>query len=71
MRGFAIALAYNRDRLIGDTDLASMYTYIGIAPLWIGEAGAEATLQFKADLLSARDLLKDAYMFDANVVEGW
>ena len=71
MRGFAIALAYNRYMLITSTDLESVYSYMGSAPVWIGDAGADATLQFKADLLSARDLLQTAYMFDANVVAEW
>ena len=44
---------------------------MGAAPVWIGTAGAEATLQFKADLLAARDILQAAYGFDADVVANW
>lgn len=71
MRGFAVGLQYNRYKLISDTDLASVYTLMGAAPVWIGTAGAEATLQFKADLLAARDILQSAYGFDADVVANW
>jgi hypothetical protein len=71
MRGFAVGLQYNRYKLISDTDLASVYTLMRAAPVWIGTAGAEATLQFKADLLAARDILQSAYGFDADVVANW
>ena len=71
MRGFAVGLHYNRYKLISDADLASVYTLMGSAPVWIGTAGADATLQFSADLLTARDLLQAAYGFDADVVAGW
>ena len=71
MRGFALGLHYNRYKLISDADLASVYNLMGSAPVWIGTAGAEATLQFEADLLAARDILQTAYGFDADVVAGW
>ena len=71
MRGFAMGLQYNRYKLISDSDLESVYNHMGTAPVWIGTAGAEATLQFKADLLAARDILQAAYGFDADIVAGW
>ena len=71
MRGFAVGLKYNRYKLISDSDLASVYNLMGAAPVWIGTAGAEATLQFKADLLAARDILQASYGFDADVVANW
>ena len=67
MRGFAVGLHYNRYKLISDADLASVYTLMGAAPVWIGDEGADV-IQFKADLLSARDILQAAYGFDADVV---
>ena len=71
MRGFAMGLAYNKYKMISDSDLASVYNLMGTAPVWIGTAGAEATLAFKADLLAARDILQAAYGFDAAVVANW
>ena len=70
MRGFAVGLHYNRYKLISDTDLASVYDLMGAAPVWIGDEGADV-IQFKADLLSARDILQAAYGFDADVVANW
>ena len=71
MRGFALGLAYNSFMTINPTDLADVYQKMGTAPVWIGTAGFEATLQFEADLLAARDILQAAYGFDADVVAGW
>tara|TARA_B100002051_G_C16713257_1_gene627824 strand:- start:631 stop:1920 length:1290 start_codon:yes stop_codon:yes gene_type:complete len=70
MRGFAVGLHYNRYKLISDADLASVYTLMGAAPVWIGDEGADV-IQFKTDLLSARDILQAAYGFDADVVANW
>ncbi len=71
MRGFALGLAYNSFMTIDPNDLADVYEKMGTAPVWIGTAGVEATLQFEADLIAARDILRDAYGFDADVVAGW
>tara|TARA_Y100000588_G_scaffold384144_1_gene474815 strand:- start:848 stop:2149 length:1302 start_codon:yes stop_codon:yes gene_type:complete len=71
MRGFAMGLAYNKYKAISDSDLADVYTLMGTAPVWIGTAGPEATLAFKADLLEARDILQAAYGFDPDVVAAW
>ena len=70
MRGFAVGLHYNSFKLISDTDLANVYDLMGTAPVWIGDEDADV-MQFKADLLAARDILQAAYGFDADVVANW
>ena len=70
MRGFAVGLHYNSFKQISDTDLANVYDLMGTAPVWIGDEDADV-MQFKADLLAARDILQSAYGFDTDVVANW
>ena len=69
MMGFAVGLRYNSFKTISDADLASVYTHMA-SPVWVGDEGADV-MQFKADLLAARDILQAAYDFDADVVAAW
>ena len=71
MRAFALGFHFNEYKLISSSDLSQALTLMGTAPVWIGTAGAEATLAFKADLLAARDILEAAYGFNSDVVAGW
>ncbi len=67
MKGFALSLQFSPIATISRDDLIAVHTNMGEAPVLTAEAAAAYVVQLE----TARDLLKDAYQFDAEVVAGW
>ncbi len=76
LKGFALTFQFNPRSPLSDEDFVLLHSLIGDAPVL---ASAEVTEQddYRANLLSARDLLRDSYGFDsanmgdANGENGW
>ena len=68
MRATAIALQYNRYKMISDSDLYYLYDLMQTAPIFPSQGDL---IQFKSELLIARDILQTVYGFDSNVVNEW
>ena len=68
MKGFALGLQFNKTSPLSDADFASVHTMLGDMPVLIGETEVTA---YKANLMTARDLLQAAYTFDAENVANW
>lgn len=64
MKGFALALQFNPRSPVSDGDFAQLHTLLGQAPV-LPDAAQPDIDGYRADLLSARQLLGDAYGFDA------
>ena len=67
MKGFALSLQFSPIATISRDDLIAVHTNMGEAPVLT----ADAVVDYVAKLEAARELLKDAYQFDAEVVAGW
>jgi hypothetical protein len=71
LKGFALSLQFNPRKQINDSDFATLNELIGTEP------GMDDVASYKADLVSARDILASAYGFatenlgDANGEGGW
>ncbi len=61
LKGFALSLQFNPRSPVGDADFATLHDLLGTAPVLPG-GDLEA---YAADLRSARQILGDAYGFDA------
>ena len=67
MKGFALSLQFSPIATISRDDLIAVHTNMGEAPVLT----ADAVVDYVAKLEAARELMKDAYQFDAEVVAGW
>lgn len=64
MKGFALGLQFNPRKQISDMDFSMFHTLVGDRPV-LETATAMQVSTYKANLLAARDLLQNAYSFDA------
>ena len=79
LKGFALGLQFNPRSQVSDTDFAAFHTHVGDRPVLSEAAGATAQqiTDYRAALISARDILKASYLFDdanmgdANGENGW
>lgn len=71
MKGFAIGLQFNpRSPMHEGTRFVDLHGFIGDRPV-LANADAGDISDYQAALLSARDLLRDAYGFSTANAEGW
>jgi hypothetical protein len=68
MKGFALGLQFNKATPLNDADFITVHTMLGDMPVLTGEA---EVLAYRANLLTARDLLQTAYAFDAQNAANW
>ncbi|MCW8880537.1 MAG: hypothetical protein OQK51_26040 [Kangiellaceae bacterium] len=68
MKGFALNLQFNRFSPLTDENYTQLHTLLQDAPV---VSPQEALDQYKLDLRAARDLLQQAYSFEAEHVENW
>jgi len=68
MKAFALGIQFNERSQLSDADFATLHQLIGTAPAF---ADATAISSYQADLLQARDILQQAYNFDAENVANW
>jgi hypothetical protein len=61
MKGFALGFQFNPRSPLSDDDFAAFHDHVGTAPVLEDVTALEA---YKADLLAARGLLRDAYGFE-------
>lgn len=61
LKGFLLALQFNPRSQVSDEDLLTIHEMVGTAPLFPGAMGSA---QYIADLVSARNMLAEAYGFD-------
>ena len=67
MKGFALGLQFNPYSKITDAQFEQIHTLMGDKPV-LTQADVEA---YRADLLTARDIIQTALSFDAENVEKW
>jgi hypothetical protein len=67
MKAFSLGLQFNRLSVLSDADFTSVQTLMRVAP----ELDAANIDAYKADLITARDLLQTAYQFDAENAANW
>lgn len=67
MKGFALGLQFNPHSPLSDADFDALHVLLADAP----EITAAGAADYVTGLLQARDLMQDAYAFDAADVEGW
>ncbi len=67
MKGFALSLQFSPIATISRDDLIAVHDYMNEAPVLTGDDAGD----YIDDLIVARNLIRDAYGFDATVVEGW
>jgi len=65
LKGFLLALQFNPHAQVSDEDLLAIHDFVGTAPVFPGQMGQA---QYIADLVAARDLLAEAYAFDAALI---
>lgn len=71
LKGFAIGLQFNpRSPMLDGTNFTDLHGFIGDQPV-LATAEASAISDYQAALMSARDLVRDAYGFSAANAEGW
>ena len=68
MKGFALGLQFNKATPLNNADFITVHTMLGDMPVLTGEA---EVLAYRANLLTARDLLQTAYAFDAENAANW
>lgn len=68
MKGFALGLQFNEDSPLNDADFAMVHTMFGDMPVLIG---VDEVAAYRADLMTARDLMQAAYEFSAENAENW
>ncbi|WP_028117670.1 DUF4856 domain-containing protein [Ferrimonas senticii] len=68
LKGFGLGLQFNRHSPLSDADFAQFQQLVGDAPVFANDNDRAAYL---ADLQSARDLLQNAYGFNAENVANW
>ncbi len=67
LKGFAISLQFNRFSPLSDEQFAEVMSLIGDAPV----LNADQVADYVADLIAARDIMQQAYGFDATNVANW
>lgn len=67
MKGFALNFQFNPRTPVSAEDFAKVHELMGMAP----ELSADGVEAYKAKLLEARDILQNAYGFDAENVANW
>ena len=67
LKGFALNLQFSRFSPLSDEDYETLHTLIKDAPA----ISVEERAQYRLDLLEARQILQDAYEFEAEHVENW
>ena len=67
LKGFVVSLQFSRFSPLSDEDHEQVNTLIKDAPVLT----ADSIDAYKADLITARDILRDAYEFDADNAENW
>ena len=67
MKGFALSLQFSPVAAVSREDLIAVHAAMGEAPVLSADVAGNYVTQLQA----ARDLLKDAYQFDAEIVAGW
>ncbi len=70
MKGFALGLQFNPNKRISDAQLVELHAALGDAPV-LATATMQERLDYLARLTQARSILKTAYDFSTNNVEGW
>jgi hypothetical protein len=68
MKGFALGLQFNRLSPLSDADFAEVHRLFQDKPV-LNDAAARTAYQ--ADLLTARNIIRDAYSFDAENAANW
>jgi hypothetical protein len=68
MKGFALGLQFSKFSPLSDADFAMVHTMFGDMPVLTGEAEVTAYL---ADLLTARNLMQEAYTFAPENAANW
>lgn len=68
MKGFALGLQFNEDSPLSDADFATVHTMFGDMPVLIGDV---EVADYRAGLMSARDLMQEAYAFSPENAENW
>ena len=63
LKGFALSFQFNPKSPVSDEDFDQLHILIGDAPV-LADAGEDDINAYRADLLAARDILKEAYGFD-------
>ncbi len=67
MKGFALGFQFNPRSPLTDTQFEELHSLIGDAP----ELEETNAADYVTDLETARDLMRDAYGFEADDVQGW
>lgn len=70
MKGFALGLQFNPNKMISDSDFADLHTAMGDAPV-LATAPMPQRTMYIADLMDARTILMNAYGFSQANVENW
>ena len=68
MKGFALGLQFNKASPLADEEFITVHGIMGKKPVLIGETEVAA---YRADLLTARNLLQAAYEFNAENAANW
>ncbi|MCG9761376.1 MULTISPECIES: Ig-like domain-containing protein [Pseudoalteromonas] len=67
MKGFALNFQFNPHSPVEEADFAEIHNLMGDKP----ELAADKVADYKADLLKAREIIANAYGFDAENVANW
>ncbi|WP_249122691.1 hypothetical protein [Pseudoalteromonas sp. M8] len=67
MKGFALNFQFNPFSPVADADFVKIHNLMGDKP----ELTADKVEAYKADLLKAREIIANAYGFDAENVANW
>ena len=70
MKGYALAFQFSPISSVDDQTFDLVHTLMADQPV-LGSAGSAAMAQYRKDLLQARELLKDAFNFNAENVRNW
>lgn len=68
MKGFALGIQFNERSQLSDADFATIHQLMGTEPAFSDAAAISA---YRDDLLQARDILQQAYGFNADNVANW
>jgi hypothetical protein len=70
LKGFALGLQFSQIPVISVTDLKTVHTALGEAPVLLG-ANQAAVTAYIVELKAARDVMQTAYAFNAENVANW
>lgn len=70
LKGFSLGFQFNPNSPLSDKNFAKLHELIGDAPV-LGDASEDDLADYEEKLLAARDLLAEAYEFEAEDVENW